>query len=602
MKKRIICLAVFFCLAVGVMAAGCGGTEKSSSDGQQNDSVSDKKKESKIINLKTETYIQEAIDNANLIAGERMFQHANGEIYVHEEMVNFPYAYYGKEKKQLRESFGRDCLAILDDGSVYNGTTLITDVYNVKDIVNSNSAYFITESGKVLSYGKNSYDSPFIDESGSSYYDYNVLYEENLENIVAGCEYHGEGDSEYQLEGGRLRLFLDKDGNCYDWSMDASFNENWPGCTIEGWKDAVVMDCMKNEYEGTSCIAAIAADGTVYATGDYADEILSWGELAYITMNDSIIAGLKKDGTLAFTGSNTPKIAGIKEDGSIEYADGFADELSGEGFSGVKGIRLCDEYMIVMTEKGFIWINMESFDPDAGINADYGYSYLDAEGPGNMENYILIETDGTVKENIDGVWQESGYPKLNSDPQKNLFALELGKEEIVWGDNKIALESGGSEWEQVTSEELSFQLIDINQDGEKEIFVRNESMGGGFGCIYNGRLRIVLTQYNFQSFQGYYPSSGILLVDDGQMISYWMFGNGVTCVIGQKMKETGNCFVHKDFRPEDVEREDPSEEFSHMQEKAFDDMIKGYIGDEEMQSIDPNAYVENTFENRMNLQ
>ena len=180
--------------------------------------------------------------------------------------------------------------------------------------------------------------------------------------------------------------------------------------------------------------------------------------------------------------------------------------------------------------------------------------------------------------------------------------MELGKEEIVWGDNKIALESGGSEWEQVTSEELSFQLIDINQDGEKEIFVRNESMGGGFGCIYNGRLRIVLTQYNFQSFQGYYPSSGILLVDDGQMISYWMFGNGVTCVIGQKMKETGNCFVHKDFRPEDVEREDPSEEFSHMQEKAFDDMIKGYIGDEEMQSIDPNAYVENTFENRMNLQ
>ena len=405
-----------------------------------------------------------------------------------------------------------------------------------------------------------------------------------------------------------MGLFLNKEGTLYTvfepgfvdeyWDTELSFEDVWPGCEIEGWKDVVVMDCMKNESEGTSCIAAIAADGTVYATGDYANEILSWGDLAYITMNHSIIVGLKKDGTLKFAGNNAAYIAGMNEDGSLEYADGLADVLSKKNFSGVKAVRLCDEYMIAMMEKGFLWMNLESFEPDAGINEESGYSYLDTEGAGNMEDYLLIEADGTVKENLDGVWQESGYPDISSDPQSALFALELGKEKIVWGDNKIAVASGGNEWVQVPFEELSFQLIDINQDGQKEIFFRNTDTEEGFGGIYNGRLRVILTQYGFK---GYYPSSGILVNDNGDSIAYWIFENGSIYSLGHKIKETGDCFVHKKYRPEDVERDNPSSEFFSMQEKAFDDMIHEYVGDEKMQDIDPNDYIDNTFENRMKL-
>ncbi len=185
MKKGIIYLITSLCLIVGVTISGCGEAETSSFDEQRKVSQSDDqkgKKENNKINLKVEKYIQEAIDNAKLIASEKMFEHSNGESYVHKDMVNFPYSYYGKDKKQIQKSYKEGCLAILDNGNVYHGTTLVTDEYKVKDIVGDVDAYFITEDGKVLVYNQISYDGI---SNGLSYYDSYVLNDTNLEDIVA---------------------------------------------------------------------------------------------------------------------------------------------------------------------------------------------------------------------------------------------------------------------------------------------------------------------------------------------------------------------------------------------------------------------------------
>lgn len=74
--------------------------------------------------IKVNKYIQDAIDNASLIANTEMFEHANGTFFVSKDQMNYSYAYFGKEKKQIRGT-----LIVLKDGSVYNGTTLVTDEY-----------------------------------------------------------------------------------------------------------------------------------------------------------------------------------------------------------------------------------------------------------------------------------------------------------------------------------------------------------------------------------------------------------------------------------------------------------------------------------------
>lgn len=82
------------------------------------------------------------------------------------------------------------------------------------------------------------------------------------------------------------------------------------GMSFFAWENIVVFDAQKrmltssddDERETEITVAAILADGTVVAEGVYADDILAWGPLDYITMSDSIIIGLMPDGKLKATG------------------------------------------------------------------------------------------------------------------------------------------------------------------------------------------------------------------------------------------------------------------------------------------------------------
>ena len=74
------------------------------------------------------------------------------------------------------------------------------------------------------------------------------------------------------------------------------------------WENLVWVDSARYEHraatrnELTLTVAGIQADGTVVACGEYADEILSWGSLSYLSMSEGLIAGLTTDGHARLTG------------------------------------------------------------------------------------------------------------------------------------------------------------------------------------------------------------------------------------------------------------------------------------------------------------
>ncbi len=68
----------------------------------------------------------------------------------------------------------------------------------------------------------------------------------------------------------------------------------------------------KDEVESLT-VAGLKGDGSVVASGTYANEILSWGKLLDITMSDGMIVGLLPDGTLKMTGDFADKMGAAVE-------------------------------------------------------------------------------------------------------------------------------------------------------------------------------------------------------------------------------------------------------------------------------------------------
>lgn len=115
------------------------------------------------------------------------------------------------------------------------------------------------------------------------------------------------------------------------------------GLTCGGWEDLILADCMlvRNADATEVTVAGIQADGTVLAEGAYAEDILSWGELAYISMNKGLIAGLGRDGTLKLAGplaeqvapetADWPALAAIRVGGDSRYGDMVLNAMDSQG-------------------------------------------------------------------------------------------------------------------------------------------------------------------------------------------------------------------------------------------------------------------------------
>lgn len=95
------------------------------------------------------------------------------------------------------------------------------------------------------------------------------------------------------------------------------FSEEYIGLECFDWDNIALIDAAKvmlsdakdSNTEAELTVAGIQSDGTVRAVGTYADEILSWGTLNYISMDDALIVGLTPDGHLKAAGQAAEFVA-----------------------------------------------------------------------------------------------------------------------------------------------------------------------------------------------------------------------------------------------------------------------------------------------------
>lgn len=125
-------------------------------------------------------------------------------------------------------------------------------------------------------------------------------------------------------DGGLIRISAEKSdffvlNNTGKVFMDNNdgFSEEYIGLECFDWDNIALIDAAKvmlsdakdSNTEAELTVAGIQSDGTVRAVGAYADEILSWGTLNYISMDDALIVGLTPDGHLKAAGQAAEFVA-----------------------------------------------------------------------------------------------------------------------------------------------------------------------------------------------------------------------------------------------------------------------------------------------------
>lgn len=420
---------IYLCFIIAVMSfvGGC--------------SSSDSKKTSEPIKRpEAAEYIQSAIDYANKIAGDGLFMDNEGNFYVrgegyahkNNELVTL-YSCYGKDIKQIRRWGGENFLILTESGDVYHNTQLVSSGQNAVDILwKTNNvgvtAEFLLGNGNCAFYPNN----------------YEMVTEEytNTENAIVACRWRED------------LMTLDVNG-------DYECGSHWENCEVKGWKDIVVLARQANDETKTATIAGISADGTVYATGDFAEDILSWGELAYISMDDELIVGLKKDGTLAFTGEKGDMYSAL------------------DTVENVKGVRLWRGKLWAITESDMIYSSYEHTDFPTIESVSFA---LKMDAGGNIYKSTHAE-DGTRS------WELSDYPMADAEKGSDLILYQL-----LLNADKI----------------YDFVAKDLNNDGTKEIIA--ETVDGEQKVYGNhGYLETLIETHGV--ITGYYPNSGIIVVN-----------------------------------------------------------------------------------------
>lgn len=402
--------------------------------------------------------ILSAINATKRISGGDFAIASDGGYYYRKSCENQAYAYYGKAVDGVYATASSDpfVLAVLEDGSVYNGTTLIAKGAGIRDVCwkthsTNIDAYLLGKDGQLYYY------DPYNEQNENEF-----ELEEGYKKITAICR------------AGSYALFFGSDGQVYRPNIFMSGGSaSWKNVDVRGWQEIVVAACAYAEDKDVYTIAGISADGVVHATGTYAEDILAMGDLSYITMFDdaSLIVGLTPDGTLKFAGNN---------------ADAYA-ELALEKVAGVKAFD--DKVWAVGTDGSIYSIDRANDIGKLTVDATNGSYYC-----------FYMASDGTVYQNEDNIWKETD--NLNAGITDNtslLYYLELSKQRYNYGR--------GFSSSYMDLKDMKFMMDDLNGDGQEEILIPS-GISIYIGCIYNGTLSSIL---HTNDIVGYYPRSQVLV-------------------------------------------------------------------------------------------
>ncbi|MBR6709143.1 MAG: hypothetical protein IKL84_05635 [Clostridia bacterium] len=276
-------------LAVLTVLALASCNAESDADGEKQNDKTDK-----VAALNATDAIKAAMEANNHLTTSNYFLAADGSVLVREsDYNNKQAAEYAKlaNVKKLIAGAGLSAYALTESGEIYFENRKVAENVTMAAYctTNVNVEGFCIINGelrRINSYGQlddRSYNSAFKNyPSGEALSGEAVFIEVDKHDFIV----------------------LDSKGKFYtNWSSEAYDTLDFTG--FEGLVMVDIakhMDMMKHGVVNELTVAGIKADGTPVATGTYAEDILSWGKLADLAMNDGLIVGLTEDGKVKMTG------------------------------------------------------------------------------------------------------------------------------------------------------------------------------------------------------------------------------------------------------------------------------------------------------------
>lgn len=196
-------------------------------------------------------------------------------------------AYAALDTRKIVAAPASDIAMLTHSGKLYQGARQtaegIADIVYCTNNVNQNG-YALTTAGTLC----------YMHDEGAPNTDSGYTNPEDPFAVLADSERH---DFFYITESGKLLL-------------DAGEQYAWFEPVRASWTDLVHVAAAKYKPDSepeAMTIIGIRKDGTTVVAGDYAEEILGWGNLSWVAGAEDIIVGVKEDGTLGITGERGRK-------------------------------------------------------------------------------------------------------------------------------------------------------------------------------------------------------------------------------------------------------------------------------------------------------
>lgn len=279
MLKRGICMLIACMLSLGLCAGGAAASAE------------------------TVDYVQAAMDVADRLYGSYMLAGDGSVITVRETSYQGAAAGYaqleGVKKLCVSPSEFRT-FALTESGDLYAGAGVIAS--GVADLVfcttNSNEEGYVITDGGIRRFG------------GDQLYD--MDYSDEFVRLTGGGKVSVASPARIGADK-HCFFVLDENGFLF-MDQSSSYFEACGELGIFDWENLALAGVAINTSDPRTLTAAgIRKDGTVVAAGDYAEEILSWGPLSWISMGGGTIVGLTRDGSLKVTGQAADLIRDIVE-------------------------------------------------------------------------------------------------------------------------------------------------------------------------------------------------------------------------------------------------------------------------------------------------
>lgn len=347
--------------------------------------------------LKPNEDIQKAIDHADLVPGYNLGLTPDGTILAlgsEEEYVaaNFIPYYQNMDLKKLG-ILPLGCFALTKDNQLFYKDIKIQDEVACIELCTNNvnvDGMFLKTDGSLGNLLPNQGSEGNYDKIvGRSY------TIEDLNEQLKQAREEGMGDIYPEKLHGKLvslsaenheYLVLDEDGCLAILGADY---EEWKDFDFTEWTDIAAADLALYSADTdvrVPTIAGIKQDGTLYAAGAFAEEILKWEKLSYISMSEGLIAGLTPEGKIKLTGQS---------------ADLVRQNSDVENWTDIIAVHVREEELNAMTADGTLYC--VAYDSAAG----YVDTAVISEEKPDASKTCYMNRDGKGYVGNDGVWKEA---------------------------------------------------------------------------------------------------------------------------------------------------------------------------------------------------